>query len=166
MKANSKSSMSFLIIVFILLNFSIKEILAATPKQKRTGLFSATQAKERADLTLFALRNPKTIKLKETSNVVCPVALHNFYTVRKFGRLMSFFQVCNAAEKLMAVVEFIRSKPESKILVFFPSCSGVRYFKSVTLFSNIVTYAPDSGTCYNEATSSCCPWKKYSEAKN
>ncbi|VDN19420.1 unnamed protein product, partial [Cylicostephanus goldi] len=93
-----------------------KEILQSLPKQRRTGLFSATQAKEMDDLTMFGLRNKKVIKIKQSTDLVSPSTLSNFYTV------------CEAAEKLMCTVEFVRNKPDKKILVFFPSCGGVNYF--------------------------------------
>uniref|UniRef100_A0A158QRX3 ATP-dependent RNA helicase n=1 Tax=Haemonchus placei TaxID=6290 RepID=A0A158QRX3_HAEPC len=97
----------------------LKEILLALPKQRRTGLFSATQAKELEDLSMFGLRNKKVIKIKESSNLVSPSTLNNFYTV------------CEAAEKLICTIEFIRNKPDKKVLVFFPSCGGVKYFHSI-----------------------------------
>ncbi|RCN34842.1 hypothetical protein ANCCAN_19305 [Ancylostoma caninum] len=98
-----------------------KEILQALPKQRRNGLFSATQAKEMDDLSMFGLRNKKVIKIKQSANLVSPSTLNNFYTV------------CEAAEKLMCVVEFVRNKPDKKILLFFPSCGGVKYFYMVYL---------------------------------
>ncbi|VDL80797.1 unnamed protein product [Nippostrongylus brasiliensis] len=106
----------------------LKEILLALPKQRRTGLFSATQAKELEDLSMFGLRNKKSIKIKEASNLVSPSSLNNFYTV------------CEAAEKLICVVEFVRNKPDKKVLVFFPSCGGVKYFKSI--LTRVLTKRP------------------------
>ncbi|KHJ80626.1 hypothetical protein OESDEN_19697 [Oesophagostomum dentatum] len=105
-----------------------KEILQCLPKQRRTGLFSATQAKEMDDLSMFGLRNKKVIKIKESSNLVSPSTLNNFYTV------------CEAAEKLICVVEFIRNKPDKKILMFFPSCGGVKYFNMI--LSRVLTKRP------------------------
>ncbi|KAK6742541.1 hypothetical protein RB195_010044 [Necator americanus] len=96
-----------------------KEILQSLPKQRRTGLFSATQAKELDDLTMFGLRNKKLIRIKQSANLVSPSTLNNFYTV------------CEAGEKLSCVVEFIRNKPDKKILVFFPSSGGVIYFQMI-----------------------------------
>ncbi|KAK6020666.1 DEAD/DEAH box helicase, partial [Ostertagia ostertagi] len=66
--------------------------------------------------------NKKVIKIKESSNLVSPSTLNNFYTV------------CEASEKLICVVEFIRSKPDKKVLVFFPSCGGVKYFHTIDDF--------------------------------
>lgn len=97
----------------------LKEILQVLPKQRRTGLFSATQAKQLEDLSIFGLRNKKVIKIKEATNLVSPSTLNNFYTE------------CETSEKLMHVVEFIRSKPDKKVLVFFPSCGGVKYFHTI-----------------------------------
>ncbi|CAJ0598755.1 unnamed protein product [Cylicocyclus nassatus] len=105
-----------------------KEILQSLPKQRRTGLFSATQAKEIDDLTMFGLRNKKIIKIKESTDLVSPSTLSNFYTV------------CEAAEKLICTVEFVRNKPDKKILVFFPSCGGVIYFHKI--LSRVLTKRP------------------------
>ncbi|VDM57278.1 unnamed protein product [Angiostrongylus costaricensis] len=91
----------------------LKEILLALPKQRRTGLFSATQAKELTDFLMFGLRNKAFIKIKESANLVSPSTLNNFYTV------------CQTEEKLICLVEFIRNKPDKKFLVFLPSCGGV-----------------------------------------
>ncbi|KAJ1348602.1 hypothetical protein KIN20_003941 [Parelaphostrongylus tenuis] len=106
----------------------LKEILLALPKQRRTGLFSATQAKELTDLLMFGLRNKTLIKIKESSNLVSPSTLSNFYTV------------CQAEEKLICMVEFIRSKPDKKFLVFLPSCGGVKYFYAI--LTRILTKRP------------------------
>lgn len=114
---------------FIDLGFkqSMTEIMAIIPKQRRTGLFSATQAKEVEELVLFGLRNPVTVTLvdsnaNKTSNVesvVTPVSLLNYFAVVK------------ADEKLCALVEFIRNEPNAKILVFFSTCKSVEYMKKI-----------------------------------
>ncbi|KAE9416072.1 hypothetical protein Angca_002302, partial [Angiostrongylus cantonensis] len=106
----------------------LKEILLALPKQRRTGLFSATQAKELTDLLMFGLRNKVFIKIKESANLVSPSTLNNFYTV------------CQAEEKLICLVEFIRNKPDKKFLVFLPSCGGVKYF--YTILTRVLTKRP------------------------
>ena len=43
---------------------SINIILSALPKQRRTGLFSATQTKEVKDLARAGLRNPVTLSVR------------------------------------------------------------------------------------------------------
>jgi ATP-dependent RNA helicase DDX55/SPB4 len=76
---------------------SVSTILSCIPKQRRTGLFSATQAKEIEELLKFGLRNPVRInvsdngqiKVNESANAikqkveakVSPKELENYYTV-------------------------------------------------------------------------------------
>ncbi|CAJ0941557.1 unnamed protein product, partial [Mesorhabditis belari] len=98
---------------------SMNDIMAAIPKLRRTGLFSATQVKEQEDLIKFTLRSSVTIKLKERADIVCPTALKNYYTL------------CDANLKLITLLEFIRSKPDKKILVFLSSWECVVYFNSI-----------------------------------
>ena len=66
---------------------SLDTILSYLPKQRRTGLFSATQTREVDDLIRAGLRNPVHIAVKErlsaTSDVEqkTPATLHNYYMV-------------------------------------------------------------------------------------
>ena len=66
---------------------SLNTILSYLPKQRRTGLFSATQTKEVEDLIRAGLRNPVRISVKEkTGNTESsvqrtPQMLQNFYMV-------------------------------------------------------------------------------------
>ena len=70
---------------------SINNILGYLPKQRRTGLFSATQTDEVESLIRAGLRNPVRITVKQksiqSSEDVCqrtPVTLHNYYAVSTF----------------------------------------------------------------------------------
>ena len=49
---------------------SINTILSVLPKQRRTGLFSATQTSEVRDLTRAGMRNPVSIAVKVNVNPV------------------------------------------------------------------------------------------------
>ena len=64
---------------------SLNKILAKLPKQRRTGLFSATQTKELNQLIRAGLRNPVLVNVKVTvaeneqkNQQVIPVSLHNY----------------------------------------------------------------------------------------
>lgn len=66
---------------------SLNTILGYLPKQRRTGLFSATQTQELEKLVRAGLRNPVRIAVKEkgvaaTSIQKTPSRLSNYYTVR------------------------------------------------------------------------------------
>ena len=65
---------------------SLNTILGLLPKQRRTGLFSATQTQELEKLVRAGLRNPVRIAVKEkgvaaTSVQKTPARLCNYYTV-------------------------------------------------------------------------------------
>jgi hypothetical protein len=65
---------------------SINTILEFLPKQRRTGLFSATQTQEVENLVRAGLRNPVRISVKEkgvadSSTQKTPSRLENFYMV-------------------------------------------------------------------------------------
>lgn len=97
---------------------SINNILAYLPRQRRTGLFSATQTKEVIDLVRAGLRNPVLVTVKEKASISTPVRLQNFY------------KIVEADEKFLALVHFLRSKEcrKSKVMVFLPTCACVEYW--------------------------------------
>lgn len=66
--------------------FSLNTILGHLPKQRRTGLFSATQTQELEKLVRAGLRNPVRIAVKEkgvaaSATQKTPSKLSNYYTV-------------------------------------------------------------------------------------
>uniref|UniRef100_A0A8C1BU35 ATP-dependent RNA helicase n=1 Tax=Cyprinus carpio carpio TaxID=630221 RepID=A0A8C1BU35_CYPCA len=84
---------------------SLNTILGYLPKQRRTGLFSATQTQELEKLVRAASSVQKT-----------PARLSNYYTI------------CRAEEKFNALVAFLRQHKHEKQLVFFSTCACVEYF--------------------------------------
>lgn len=106
----------------------INTILSYLPKQRRTGLFSATQTKEVKDLVRAGLRNPVWVAVKEKSaggdNQRTPATLSNY------------FKICDAESKLNWLIHFLKCRPNEKHLVFFSTCACVDYFS--TILSNIL----------------------------
>lgn len=60
---------------------TINTILSYLPKQRRTGLFSATQTKELEDLIRAGMRNPMLVQVTEKASQATPVLLENYYMV-------------------------------------------------------------------------------------
>ncbi|VDM36889.1 unnamed protein product [Toxocara canis] len=104
---------------------SITEILAALPKQRRTGLFSATQANTMEELMKFGI----LFELQWlTQNHLSTLAM-KVVQVMLYSR--ELFSVVNAEAKLSAMIEFIRNEPQAKMLVFFSTCACVEYMKKI-----------------------------------
>ncbi|XP_078277226.1 ATP-dependent RNA helicase DDX55 isoform X2 [Rhinoraja longicauda] len=102
---------------------SLNAILGLLPKQRRTGLFSATQTDEVESLVRAGLRNPVRITVKEKglaaeSTQRTPIRLHNYYAI------------CRADEKFNQLVAFLRQHKKQKHLVFFSTCACVEYYGS------------------------------------
>lgn len=63
---------------------SLESIFKVLPKQRRTGLFSATQTDEIDKLIRAGLRNPCNIQVKQKANPQkTPIGLHNYFMVNK-----------------------------------------------------------------------------------
>ena len=101
---------------------SLNQILSVLPKQRRTGLFSATQTSEVKELARAGLRNPVTITVKVQSNVAAitvPTTLENLY------------EVCEYEHRIARLIQFINDNKQSKIIVFCATCSCVDYYSLV-----------------------------------
>ncbi|XP_044897054.1 ATP-dependent RNA helicase DDX55 isoform X2 [Felis catus] len=99
----------------------INTILEFLPKQRRTGLFSATQTQEVESLVRAGLRNPVRISVKEKG-----VAASS--TQKTPSRLKNYYMVCKADEKFNQLVHFLRNHKQEKHLIFFSTCACVEYY--------------------------------------
>ncbi|XP_071946259.1 ATP-dependent RNA helicase DDX55-like isoform X2 [Antedon mediterranea] len=100
---------------------SINTILSHLPKQRRTGLFSATQTDQVESLIRAGLRNPVRITVKQKANSLAkeqrtPSTLTNYYTI------------CECDQKVNFLVGFLRKFKHLKHMVFFSTCAEVEYF--------------------------------------
>ncbi|KAL7727038.1 hypothetical protein ACLKA6_012421 [Drosophila palustris] len=100
---------------------SVNNILGYLPRQRRTGLFSATQTTEVTDLIRAGLRNPVLVSVKEKASVNTPARLQNFY------------KIVEPEQKFLSLLRFLRSPTSSsgKVMVFFPTCACVEYWAEV-----------------------------------
>ncbi|KAN0050995.1 hypothetical protein ACTA71_006740 [Dictyostelium dimigraforme] len=100
----------------------INSILLKLPKQRRTGLFSATQTSEVKELARTGMRNPfkvsvsvKHIETHEDQSI--PTTLDNRY------------MIVPVEERLNQLVHFLLNHIEkNKIIIYFLTCSTVDYF--------------------------------------
>ncbi|XP_044189419.1 ATP-dependent RNA helicase DDX55 [Thunnus albacares] len=100
---------------------SLNTILGFLPKQRRTGLFSATQTQELEKLVRAGLRNPVRITVKEKG--VAATA-----TQKTPSRLSNYYIICRPEDKFNNLVTFLRQHKHEKNLVFFSTCACVEYY--------------------------------------
>lgn len=107
---------------------SINFILAHLPKQRRTGLFSATLNENVIRLKKAGLRNPHSISVREK-------ARENLSTPQE---LKLMFSVVEPRHKLSYLVSILKKRRKSKSLVYFLSADQVDYFHQ--LLRQLVDY--------------------------
>lgn len=98
---------------------SLDTILSYLPRQRRTGLFSATQTKQLQDLIRAGLRNPVLVSVSVKAQHSTPEELHNYYLISKNNN------------KLASLVTFFECKNIQKALLFLPTCATVDYWSGV-----------------------------------
>ncbi|CAH2986471.1 unnamed protein product [Chilo suppressalis] len=98
---------------------TLTTILQYLPRQRRTGLFSATQTKELQDLIRAGLRNPVVVSVKEKSTISTPILLENFYVI------------VEPQDKFLFLLNFIRNRRMMKGLFFLPTCACVDYWADI-----------------------------------
>lgn len=118
----------------------ISSILSYLPKQRRTGLFSATQTKQLDQLSRSGLRNPVRVNMNKEDNLKKDDTKK---MVSMPDKLENFYQICDTyAQKLVFLLKMLEKQPNSKILVFMSTCAQVDYFaQSLTEFTS--TIKPD-----------------------
>ncbi|XP_064603082.1 ATP-dependent RNA helicase DDX55-like [Liolophura sinensis] len=103
---------------------SLNTILSFLPKQRRTGLFSATQTDEVQQLIRAGLRNPVQITVKEKK----VTKLSDGVTQRTPSTLQNFYMICESDEKFNQLCHFLKEHQTEKLMMFFSTCAAVDYF--------------------------------------
>lgn len=124
-------------------NSSITAILNRLPKQRRTGLFSATMTKRVGELVKAGMRNPIKISIKVDSQgsgpsgtQVTPLSLCNYYALVETDAKFSF------------LVQFLKkSCQDKKVMIYFATIASVKFFrKLLTHFQVVPNDVPILGT--------------------
>ena len=121
----------------------LSQILDVLPRQRRTGLFSATQTSAVDDLSRAGTRNAFFITIDRqgrcaTSDNAADAAAA---AARADGSeapasalprtLTNLVMECPLDQKLNQLVHFLRAHPDSKAIVYFMTCACVQYFAAV-----------------------------------
>ena len=105
---------------------TITSILLKLPKQRRTGLFSATQTKSVKKLVRAGLRNPVQIAVKVNSATSSGSAMQRTPT-----GLRNYFTYVAADQRLDLLLRFLKERTtrnNDKVILFYATCASVEYF--------------------------------------
>ncbi|THH31153.1 hypothetical protein EUX98_g3039 [Antrodiella citrinella] len=121
---------------------TVTRILRHLPKQRRTGLFSATMtdADALSELVRVGLRNPARIvvkvqskKMKKAIDGQTAASSSEVVEERRIpANLQNLYISCRASEKLTQLVRIIqhetRTSQSSRFIIYFATCACVDYF--------------------------------------
>ncbi|KAI0566902.1 RNA helicase [Gracilaria domingensis] len=102
---------------------TLTSILTRLPRQRRTGIYSATQTEEVISLARAGLRNPVRVVVKVASvegKRVVPASLSSYYDIVPQG------------ERLARLIDIV-AREEGKFIVYFLTCACVEYYRRLPL---------------------------------
>ncbi|KAI7871186.1 P-loop containing nucleoside triphosphate hydrolase protein [Spinellus fusiger] len=108
----------------------LNTIIAQLPKQRRTGLFSATMTDGLSELVRAGLRNPVRIVVKVQG-------INNKGIVQRTPATLEIdYVVCEPDQKLAQMIRILQAEAEAtegarKFIVYFATCACVDYFYKV-----------------------------------
>ncbi|CAA7259769.1 unnamed protein product [Cyclocybe aegerita] len=120
---------------------TLTRIITHLPKQRRTGLFSATMtdADALSELVRVGLRNPARIVVKvQAKRTNTNPAFKNGEVIeerRTPANLQNYYVKCQTSEKLLQLIRILEhetnKKQSSQFIVYFATCACVDYFYKV-----------------------------------
>jgi ATP-dependent RNA helicase DDX55/SPB4 len=120
---------------------TISQILSLLPKQRRTGLFSATQTNEVKDLARAGMRNPVTISVKvqqqhqqatsDHGNIQKKINDNNSRQQIIPTTLENKYIICPYEHRPGQIARFIQTRPDKKIIIFVATCACVDYYSKI-----------------------------------
>jgi ATP-dependent RNA helicase DDX55/SPB4 len=128
---------------------TINQILSFLPKQRRTGLFSATQTKEVKELARVGMRNPVSIcvRLQQQTPQTTAVLDNNNNKKQQQQQetqkpkmqimqatpstLTNYYMLCDYENRPQQLASFFINHQHDKIIVFCATCACVDYYSLV-----------------------------------
>ncbi|KAI5075534.1 hypothetical protein GOP47_0009610 [Adiantum capillus-veneris] len=110
----------------------LTSIISHLPKQRRTGLFSATQTEAVGELAKAGLRNPIRVEVKtEVKSLSETNADQGFACSKTPSSLTIKFLECEGNEKPTQLAQFLQDYSDAKTIVYFMTCACVDYWGTV-----------------------------------
>jgi len=103
----------------------MNEILKLLPSDRQTVLFSATQTKKVDDLIRLSMKSPIYVSVEDKIATV--------------ENLEQGFVVCDSDRRFRLLFTFLRKNMDKKVMVFFSSCSSVKFHSDLLNYVDVPT---------------------------
>ncbi len=117
-----------------LLEFGFKAKLDALfrklPKQRRTGLFSATQTRELADIARAGMRNPVAVTVRSANvHAIAPSSGAPAESKPQVPeQLENRYILASLSKRHDLLIDFLEQHPNEKIIIYLLTCASVEWF--------------------------------------
>lgn len=111
---------------------TLASILRKLPKQRRTGLYSATQTGELDELARAGLRNPVRVSVR-VNNQRESGGSNSAEQQRLPSALRCFYHVSRQESKLQHLIHLLCTEAEGRVIVYFLTCACVDFYKQLPL---------------------------------
>ncbi|XP_031473240.1 DEAD-box ATP-dependent RNA helicase 18 [Nymphaea colorata] len=105
----------------------ISSIITRLPKQRRTGLFSATQTEAVEELSRAGLRNPTKVEVRTDAQLPADSMAERSSSKTPLGLHIEYLE-CGAEVKPSHLVDFLYNNKQKKVIVYFMTCACVDYW--------------------------------------
>ncbi|CAN6439446.1 unnamed protein product [Victoria cruziana] len=105
----------------------ISSIINHLPKQRRTGLFSATQTEAVEELSRAGLRNPVKVEVRTDVKLPAGSTSEGSFSKTPLGLHIEYLE-CEADAKPSHLVDFLCNNKQKKAIVYFMTCACVDYW--------------------------------------
>ncbi|GMH40472.1 hypothetical protein BSKO_08376 [Bryopsis sp. KO-2023] len=107
---------------------TLLSLMGRLPKQRRTGLFSATQAEAVEILVKAGMRNPIVVNVATRKAEDGKMKKVTDLSQKTPSSLRVEYVICTMEEKIDQVVRFLSETKAKKVIVYFLTCACVDYF--------------------------------------
>jgi len=135
----------------------LTDIPTRLPKQRRTGIYSATQTAEVEALARAGLRNPVRVAVRVHAKGLVEMVKgkekkENGPAKRQRipASLNCYYDIKSPRDKLQHLVELISRHPGEKMIVYFMTCACVDYYRRLPLASMVANVTKARGEVNGE----------------
>lgn len=114
---------------------TVTDILTRLPKQRRTGMYSATQTNEVEALARAGMRNPVrvAVRVQARSEHEGTALNPNRKRLRIPASVQCFYRIISPRDKLSGLFQLLTKDGAAKVIIYFLTCACVEYFRRLPL---------------------------------
>lgn len=112
---------------------TVTDILTRLPKQRRTGMYSATQTREVDALARAGMRNPVRVTVRVHRTTARSEGQQQQQRARIPLSVKCFYDIVSPRNKLASLISILAEHSDAKVIVYLLTCACVEYLRKLPL---------------------------------